>query len=67
MYQPTAPDPCRSRICDSLAAMSAIASSQLTGSKPPAPRRSGVVTRSGSLTTSVNAMPFWQAKPDDSG
>ena len=30
-------------------------------------RRSGVVTRSGSLCTSVNAMPFWQAKPADSG
>ena len=47
--------------------MSVIASSQVTGSKPVGPRRSGVVTRSGSLTTSVNAMPFWQANPDDSG
>ena len=48
--------------------MSVIASSQLTGSNPPsAVRRSGVVTRSGSLTTSVNAMPFWQANPADSG
>ena len=48
--------------------MSAIASSQLTGSNAVGgPRRSGVVTRSGSLTTSVNAMPFWQAKPADSG
>jgi len=47
--------------------MSAIASSQLTGSNPSAVRRSGVVTRSGSLTTSVNAMPFWQANPADSG
>jgi hypothetical protein len=43
------------------------ASSQVTGSKPFDPRRSGIVTRSGSLTTSVNAMPFWQAKPDDRG
>jgi hypothetical protein len=67
MYQPIAPEPWRRRMSDSLAAMSVIASSQLTGSKPFGPRRSGVVTRSGSLTTSVNAMPFWQAKPDDSG
>ncbi len=49
------------------AAMSLIASSHDTGSKPSAMRRNGVVTRSGSLTTSVNAMPFWQAKPADSG
>ena len=47
--------------------MSVIASSQLTGSKPCGVRRSGVVTRSGSLTTSVKAMPFWQAKPAESG
>ena len=48
--------------------MSVIASSQLTGSnRPSATRRSGVVTRSGSFTTSVNAMPFWQANPADSG
>ena len=30
-------------------------------------RRSGTVTRSGSLTTSVKAMPFGQANPADSG
>ena len=60
-------------------AMSVIASSQLTGSNRPSPdeplarrpfvlmRRNGVVTRSGSFTTSVNAMPFWQANPADNG
>ena len=47
--------------------MSAIAWSQLTASNPSAVRRSGVVTRSGSLTTSANAMPFWHANPADSG
>ena len=67
MYQPTAPDPSLRRIAASRAAISDSASSQLTGSKPVGVRRSGVVTRSGSLCTSVNAMPFWQAKPDDSG
>ena len=67
MYQPTAPDPSLRRITDRRPAISDSASSQLTGSKPLGPRRSGVVTRSGSLCTSVNAMPFWQAKPDESG
>ena len=48
--------------------MSDIADSQLTDSNSPAAvRRNGWVTRSGSLFTSVNAMPFWQAKPADSG
>ena len=48
--------------------MSVIASSQLTGSKPPSARlRRGVVTRSGSLCRSANAMPFGQAKPCDTG
>ncbi len=67
MYQPTAPDPWRRCIALRRTAMSFNASSQVTGSKPLGLRRNGVVTRSGSLTTSVNAMPFWQAKPDDSG
>src|SRR2546427_5458138 len=67
MYQPNAPEPWRRWISVSREAMSVIASSQLTGSKPSGPRRSGWVTRSGSLWTSVNAIPFWQAKPDDSG
>jgi hypothetical protein len=47
--------------------MSDIASSHVTGSNPFGPRRSGVVTRSGSFCTSVKAMPFWHANPDDSG
>ncbi len=52
----------------SRAAMSVIASSHDTRSKPPPPvRRSGVVTRSGSFCTSVKAMPFWQANPADNG
>ena len=67
MYQPTAPEPSRRRIPVSREAISPSASSQVTCSNPLGVRRSGVVTRSGSFCTSVNAMPFWQAKPDDSG
>jgi hypothetical protein len=79
MYQPTPPDPCRRRTADNRAAMSDIASSQVTGSNPFGPssspgrsaparrRRNGVVTRSGSFCTSVKAMPFWHANPADSG
>ncbi len=58
MYHATAPAPWRRWISVSLAAMSSSAVSQLTGSNPVSVRLSGVVTRSGSLTTSVNAMPF---------
>lgn len=58
MYQANAPEPCLRWIWVSLAAMSSSAASQLTGSNPSPVRFSGVVTRSGSLTTSVNAMPF---------
>jgi len=38
--------------------MSVIASFHVTFSNPVAVRRNGTVTRSGSLTTSVKAMPF---------
>ena len=67
MYQPTAPGPCSPTMPESRSAMSVIASSQPTCSKPAGVRRSGMVTRSASLTTSVKAMPFWHANPVDSG
>ncbi len=48
--------------------MSRIASSQLTWTKSPdGVRLSGCSTRSGSLCTSVNAIPFGQAKPFETG
>ena len=68
MYQPTESPPRSSTIAFRRVPMSSRASSQPTRSKlPSAWRLSGCRTRSGSLWTSVIAIPFGQAKPFDSG
>jgi hypothetical protein len=63
MYQPTDWLPCSPVIARIRAAMSLIASSQVTRSNSPGPpvRFNGYTTRSGSLCTSAMAMPLGHA------